>query len=57
MILQVDQYGEIVATFNTAGQAARLSGVSRRSISDALKGIQKTAGGFSWSLVNAETET
>ena len=57
VILQVDQYGEVVATFNTVGQAARLSGVSRRSISDALKGVQKTAGGFSWSLVNAETET
>lgn len=57
VILQVDQYGEIVATFNTIGQATKSSGISRRSISDALKGIQKTAGGFSWLLANAETET
>lgn len=56
VILQVDQYGEVVATFNTIGQATKSSGISRRSISDALKGIQKTAGGFSWLLVNAETE-
>ena len=55
VILQVDQYGEIITTFETIGQAAKVSGISRRSISDALKGIQKTAGGFSWSLVNAET--
>lgn len=50
VILQVDQNGEVVATFDTIGQAAKSSGISRRSISDALKGIQKTAGGFMWSL-------
>lgn len=49
-IFQVDQYGEIIATYNTIGQAVKATGISRRGISDALKGIQKTAGGFAWQL-------
>lgn len=49
-IFQVDQYGEVVATFDTIGQAAKTTGISRRSISDALKGIQKRAGGYTWTL-------
>lgn len=50
VIFQVDQNGEIISTYETIGQAAKLSGIDRRSISDALKGIQKTAGGFTWAL-------
>ena len=50
LIYQVDQNGEIVATFESISKAEKLSGVNRRSISDALKGIQKTAGGFTWVL-------
>lgn len=53
IIFQVDQYGEVIATYNTIGQAERATGISRRSISDALKGIQKTAGGFRWTLGDA----
>lgn len=49
-IFQVDQYGEVIATYETIHQAVRMTGISRRSISDALKGIQKTAGGFAWML-------
>lgn len=53
IIFQVDHYGEVVATFDTIGQAAKTTGISRRSISDVLKGIQKTAGGYAWLLNDA----
>lgn len=55
-IMQINHNGEIIATFCTIGQAVKSSGVSRRSISDALKGIQKTAGGFTWLLSKTEGE-
>lgn len=55
-IIQIDHNDEIIATFSTIGQAVKSSGISRRSISDALKGIQKTAGGFTWMLGKAEGE-
>lgn len=50
LIYQVDQNGEVVATFDSMRKAEKISGVNRHSISDALKGIQKTAGGFTWVL-------
>lgn len=55
-IIQVDENGEIVGDYATIGQAVKQSGVNRRSISDALKGIQKTAGGFIWVLAEDQTE-
>lgn len=48
LIYQVTQMGEVVGIFETIGKAEKVSGVNRRSISDALKGIQKTAGGYTW---------
>lgn len=53
LIYQVDQNGEVIATFESMSKAEKLSGVNRRSISDALKGVQKTAGGFTWVLGNS----
>ena len=57
IIYQVDQYGEVIGTYNTIGQAVRATGISRRSISDALKGIQKSAGGFAWILGEPQEHT
>lgn len=50
VILQINQNGEIVAKYKTIGEAMKLSGVNRHNISEALKGNQKTAGGFGWVL-------
>lgn len=50
VIYQVDENGEVLATYKTMREAEKKTGVNHRSISDALKGIQKKAGGFTWVL-------
>lgn len=47
-VIQIDLTGRTVAVYESIGQAAKATGVNRRSISDALTGAQKTAGGFYW---------
>lgn len=47
-IVQTSKDGALVAEYASIGQAAKESGVNRRSISDVLSGVQKTAGGYIW---------
>lgn len=47
-ILQYDLDDKLIAEFPSLRQASSATAVNQRGISDALKGIQKTAGGFCW---------
>ncbi len=47
-VLQFNKDGEFISEHASIGQAAKVTGVNRRSISDALSGVQKTAGGYVW---------
>lgn len=56
LIYQVTQEGEVIGIFETIGKAEKVSGVNRRSISDALKGVQRTAGGYVWLFGDATNQ-
>ncbi len=56
-VIQIDTMGEIIARYVSIGQAAKITGINRRSISDALTGIQNTAGGFCWRFADNGTDT
>lgn len=45
-VLQFSKDGEFISEHASIGQAAKTTGINRRSISDALSGVQKTAGGY-----------
>ena len=47
-------HGEPVAEFISIAHASRSLGISRRSLSCALTGAQKTAGGFIWKEKESE---
>ena len=48
-IQQLDSLsGEVIATFESAAEASRVTGVDSSSISKVCRGRQKTAGGFKW---------
>ncbi len=47
-VVQVSATGEKIAVYASIGKAAKATGVNRRSISDALSGVQKTGGGYIW---------
>lgn len=47
-ILQFSEDGKLIAEHSSIGQAAKQTGVVARGISDALAGVQKTAGGYIW---------
>lgn len=47
-VRQIGADGEIKASYPSIGQASKQTGINRRSISDALVGIQNTAGGYIW---------
>lgn len=40
--------GELVATYNSQGDAARVTGIHREAINMCCAGRRKTAGGFCW---------
>lgn len=42
------QTGELLATFPSTGEAARVTGIKRASISHCCTGIYKSAGGYIW---------
>lgn len=51
---QINQYsksGELIATYNSAKDAASAMGVSRTSISNCASGWSKTAAGFIWKYI------
>lgn len=47
-LIQMTKEGEIVAEYLSIAHASRALHISRRSISCALSGTQKTAGGYIW---------
>lgn len=49
-VLQMDLEGTEICKFNSIAHASRATGISRRSLSCALNGAQKTAGGYRWML-------
>ena len=49
-VLQMDLEGTEICQFNSTAHASRATGISRRSLSCALNGAQKTAGGYRWML-------
>ena len=55
-VRQISIDGEIKASYPSITQAARQTGISRRSISDALVGVQKTAGGYIWCYEENDNE-
>lgn len=48
VILQYDNQENFIAEYPSLRNATLNTGVNSRSISDVLKGVQKTAGGFKW---------
>lgn len=53
-LIQLDLEGKFVGEFLSIAHASRSLGISRRSLSCALSGAQKTAGGFCWMLKETE---
>ncbi|HJB06590.1 MAG TPA: hypothetical protein H9716_01850 [Candidatus Enterocloster faecavium] len=53
-VIQMDLEGNEIGEFVSIAQASRALGISRRSLSCALNGTQKTAAGFKWRLKEAE---
>ena len=49
-VLQMDLEGTEICQFNSIAHASRATGISRRRLSCALNGAQKTAGGYRWML-------
>ena len=47
-VFQLDDMGNMIKRFSSLNEASRETGIQRSSISDALKGRQKRAGGFHW---------
>lgn len=47
-MVQKTRDGEVVGEFRSIAHASRVLNISRRSLSCALSGAQKTAGGFVW---------
>lgn len=47
-VLQLDEDGNLIAEYESIGQAVKRTGISYRGISDVLAGVQKTAGGYVW---------
>ena len=54
-ILQLDTSGNIVSEYPSKRAATAATGINARSISDALDGVQKTAGGFEWKYKEEST--
>lgn len=48
IVAQFDRTGRLIATYLTRSQAAKGTGTSVWSIMRALKGLQKSAGGYTW---------
>lgn len=55
-LLQKNLDGEVVGEFLSIAHASRTLKISRRSLSCALSGAQKTAGGYVWEEVPEEPE-
>lgn len=48
--LQLDEDGMLLAEFNSAREASRVTGICYKRISACITGRQKTAGGFVWKI-------
>ena len=47
-VIQINQDGEYVATYESIARAAQTVGIDPKGIRDVLRGTQKTAGGYYW---------
>lgn len=47
-VTQYNLKGDIVSTYPSVANASRMTGIVRTAISNALIGLSKTAGGYSW---------
>lgn len=56
-IVQYDIYGNFIAEYKSVKTAGEENGIDKTSISKALKGHIKTAGGFIWKYKNQEGST
>ena len=54
IVIQYDLDKNIVAEFQSIGEAARQTNIGRSGISECCRGIIKSAGGFLWSYKNVE---
>lgn len=50
-IKQIDSSGKIIKIFNSSSQAAKQMGVSKTAISNCVRGVTETSGGFKWEYV------
>lgn len=48
VVAQVDLNGNVVATYHSAAEAHRQTGISRGHICEVCRGERNTAGGYSW---------
>lgn len=55
-LVQMTLDGQVVGEYLSIAHASRVLRISRRSLSCALSGAQKTAGGFAWVEKQAEEE-
>lgn len=53
-VLQYLVTGELVAEYKSATYASKITGISRQSITNALIGLSKTAGGYVWEYQEEE---
>ena len=53
-IAQVDDNGEILAIFSSVSVAASETHINTKSIRDAIKGRQKSAGGYHWIILDKD---
>ena len=59
-VLQLDVYGTVIASFESAHDAERKTGITNGNILKCCNGASKTAGGYKWqfaSLYNSGRET
>ena len=47
-VKQIDKQGNLVAFFPSMGEASRLTNIDYSSIQHCVKGMSKTAGGYTW---------
>ena len=55
-IAQFDLDGNFISVYNSALEASRMLGIDNSTISKAVKGRMKTAGGFKWEMIHFDDE-
>jgi len=55
-VKQMDVNGNTIEIFPSKRSAAERTGINARSISDAIAGVQKTAGGYKWACADINND-